>query len=772
MGVALAGPIGNATWSGAGGSGDWQTASDWVSGNLPTTVGSWNLVFSGTTYTTSTNTIGTIALETMSFTNDGSAGRTSAFTLSGSTLSLDNSTIVTTEKTSGSTLTDTIGNTLSLSGANTITAGSGHCLTLAGAMSGAGSLTFAGSGNVNLTGSNSYSGGTTITSGCVQNGFNATEYSNSGFGTGDIFVSGNGAARIRNNSVIKNNFTISGAGGGLGALRGSFGTDGQTATIEGSVTLSGDATVQTAATVSGTNGKLVLAGAVNLGTNTLTFAPGMAATTSNPLNISVTGLVSGSGSVVVSGTGTTVVCLGNANNYSGGTTLVSGILKVGNGSALGSGGLAVNGGTLDLNGRGLSTGALSGSSAGLITSTVSGSASLSVNSASTSTYGGSISDGTGIVSLLKTGGGNLNLTGSNSYSGGTTITGGVVQNGVEASDYSNRAFGTGDITVSGNGTARIRNNSVIQNNFILSGAGGGLGALRGSFGTAGQTATIQGSVTLSGDAMIQAAATASGTGGKLVLAGAVNLGNKTLTLAPTMAADTSNPLGIDVTGVVSGSGSVVVTGTGDTVVYMNNANTYSGGTTLESGVLRVGNGSAVGTGGLVANGGTLDVNGQALAVDSIHLSDPATVLIGISGTGSSEFAHVISAGAVDFGGILSLNFTQNGFATGDRWQLFSSDSSSFSGGFTEIVATGSYGRVTFTEVSAGEWRGDIGTPESQWFMFYEKNGHNLRGSVLAGQLVVVPEPTSIAIAGIGIAIAAWSRIRRSLRSRQPRSLAA
>ena len=310
---------------------------------------------------------------------------------------------------------------------------------------------------------------------------------------------------------------------------------------------------------------------------------------------------------------------------------------------------------------------------------------------------------------------------------------------------------------------RIRNNSTITNNFTLSGSGAGIGALRGSFGTANQTATILGSVTLTGDAMIQTAATASGTGGKLVLAGAVNLGSNTLTLNPNMAASTSSPLGIDVTGVVSGSGSVVVRGTGSTVVFMNNANTYSGGTTLESGILRVGNGSALGTGGLAVNGGTLDVNGKALSVASLQLSDPATALMSISGTGVGDFAHVISSGAVDFAGTLLLDFTQNGFATGDSWQLFSSGSSSFSGGFSSIMAAGAYGPLAFTEISTGEWRADIGTPGSQWFMFYENNNHNFQGRFAAGQLVLVPEPSTLVCAGIGIAIAAWSRIRKHRR---------
>jgi fibronectin-binding autotransporter adhesin len=757
-----------ATWTGGGGSGNWSTSSNWTV--IPTTSGSWALVFGGTTQTTGTNTIGTITVNSLSFTNDGSAGKTGLFTLSGSTLSLTASAVITTTATSGGSLGsgDVVSNPLSLGGATAITLGSGHNLTLSGDISGGGSLAMdvsGGTATLNLTGSSTYSGGTTITGGVVQNGSTASDFYDDAFGTGGIVVSGSGTLRLRNGSTIDNNLTLSGSGGGLGALRGSFGTGNQTATVRGSVTLAGDATIQATATASGTNGTLRLEGPVSLGGNTLTLSPFLVNVTGTPLQIDVTGIISDSGAVVVSGSGASVVQLSNANAYSGGTTITSGILRVGDIAALGTGGLTANGGTLDLNGRNLVVGALSGSSSGLITSLTSGAASLTVNSAVTSTYAGAITNGSGAVSLNKTGSGSLNLTGSSSYSGGTTITGGVVQNGLTASDFYNHAFGTGDIVVSGSGTLRVRNGSTITNNLTLSGSGGGLGALRGSFGTADQVATLKGSVTLAGDATIQATANAGGERGKLVLEGPVNLGGNKLTLSPSLANVVGTPLAIELRGLVYGTGSVVVSGSGSSVVLMDKANTYSGGTTLESGILRVGNNDALGTGGVVVNGGTLDVNGKSLDVASLQMSDPGTVLMSISGTGAGQFAQVLADGTVTFGGSLAIDFTQAGFATGDAWQLFSSSTSTFSGGFASIAATGAYGNVSFTEISDGEWRSDL-ISGNQWLMFYENNLHAVDGRFGAGQLVVVPEPSTVTCAGIGIAIAAWgmrrSRSRRTL----------
>jgi autotransporter-associated beta strand protein len=59
----------------------------------------------------------------------------------------------------------------------------------------------------------------------------------------------------------------------------------------------------------------------------------------------LSGGLSGTGSLVKSGSGTLV--LGASNGYSGGTTLTAGALSLGNSNALGSGTLAINGGTLE-----------------------------------------------------------------------------------------------------------------------------------------------------------------------------------------------------------------------------------------------------------------------------------------------------------------------------------------------------------------------------------------------------------------------------------------
>ena len=770
---SLADPIGNATWTGGGSSGNWSTASNWNPSTAPTTSGTtWNLIFGGMTYTTSTNDIGTITLGTMSFTNNGTSGKTGVFTLSGSTLALVNSAITTTAGGSP----DFVGNALTLSGSSTVTLNNGHSLSLTGDVTGSGSLSAFGSGTntaiLYVAGSNSYSGNTYVTGVRVQNALgnsltNTDKTNNNAFGTGGVYVSGSGSVLVRNSSTIANNFTLAGDGAVIsgvtqGAIKGSFAVADQTATLSGTVTLSDNATLKTASTANLSGNKMVLSGPVNLGARTLTLSPGASGTNATPIEI--TGAVNGTGAIVVDAPGSNVL-LSGANGYTGGTTITSGTLRAGSGTALGTGTVAVIGGGLDLNGISLTIGTLTGSSGGVISSSSAGAVTLTTNSAVTSNYLGTIADGTGVVSVVKTGIGELDLSGSNSYSGGTTVTAGRIQN-VYGNSLTNQAgtndyaFGTGLVTVSGSGTVVIRNSSVIANNFNIGGNGttsgtAVLGAIRASFGVNNQTATLSGSMALSADAKVVSAASTTGlTGNSFLISGPVNLGNNTLTLAPGVSG--SAPLPIVVSGVMSGSGSVVVDGA--SAVYFNAANTYSGTTTVNAGTLG-GSGTIAGAvniqSGTIAPGGSEGAIGT-LTVGSLQLASGATAAMTISDL--ANYDRIVSNSSVGFGatgGSVEVDFTANGFANFSAWQLFSG--SSFNGHLFSFAISGSYGAPSFV-YSDGEWKAYIGG--GQTMSFYEDNTHAIGDRYKAGQLVVVPEPSSLAIAGIGLCVAGWYRLRR------------
>ncbi|MEI4507540.1 autotransporter-associated beta strand repeat-containing protein [Sphingopyxis sp. CCNWLW253] len=130
----------------------------------------------------------------------------------------------------------------------------------------------------------------------------------------------------------------------------------------------------------------------------------------------LSGVISGAGNLVANGSGSWVV--GGANNFTGNVTVTSGTLKMGNAAAFGpTNGLIVNGGTLDLGGFDLVAPSLTGTGGTVAL----GAQTLTVDAKTAQVFGGSI---TGTGGLRKSGAGSLTLTGTNSYTGATTIGGG------------------------------------------------------------------------------------------------------------------------------------------------------------------------------------------------------------------------------------------------------------------------------------------------------------------------------------------------------------
>ena len=760
------------TWTG-GGNGQWSSPPDWGTAVVPRSIGDWSLTFGGTSQTTTTNDIGTINVSALSFTNNGSAGQNAAFTLSGSSLTLSSATITT---TAGGPA-DFVGNALTFTGSSRVQLGGSASLSLTGNISGSGSVAAVGSGTdaaiLYVAGANDYSGNTYVTGARVQNALgssvaNQGDSNNLAFGAGSVIVSGSGTVAVRNSSILANNFTVAGggamvSGASQGAIRGSFGVADQTAVLSGTITLSENATLKTASSSGLSGNKMILSGPVNLGASALTLTPGTSGTNSTPIEI--TGVVAGSGSVVVNGSASSVL-LSGANSYTGGTTITSGTLRAGGSTALGAGSVA-NSAVLDLNGQSLSVGTLSGSTSGLIASSKAGAASLTTNSDVLSNYAGSIADGVGVVSIIKTGTGELDLSGSNSYSGGTTVSAGRIQN-VQSNSVTNPggtndfAFGTGLVTVSGQGTVAIRNSSTIANNFSIGGLGlrsgvSNLGAMRGSFGVNNQTATVTGTVTLSADARITTAASTSNlSGNSLLFSGPMHLGVNRLTFAPGVSG--TNSLPVFVTGVIDGTGGVLVSGSGS-AVYLNGASTYTGDTIVSSGTLG-GNGSVasavtVNDGGVIAPGRSANTTG-VLGVGSLQLNSGAVAAMEITGTSADLYDQIVASDSVSFGGALSINFNQSGFQNYDVWQLFSG--ASYGGQFSSVAATGAYGLLTFANVGGGEWKADLGGGQS--FSFYEDNSHAIGGRYIAGQLVLVPEPSALVIAGVGVVLIGWRVLGR------------
>ena len=177
-----------------------------------------------------------------------------------------------------------------------------------------------------------------------------------------------------------------------------------------------------------------------------TFIPNVGTT------LTLAGAVGGVGGLTMAGGGTLV--LAGASSYSGGTTVNAGTLQLGLGASLFAGGaLTVNGGILNLNGNTQTVGALSGTGGTIAL----GAGTLTTNSSANTTLATQI---TGTGGLTKQGLGTLNLTGTNTYTGPTSVMAGTLA--VNGSLTSNVAVGAAG-TLGGNGTITglVTNNGII-----------------------------------------------------------------------------------------------------------------------------------------------------------------------------------------------------------------------------------------------------------------------------------------------------------------------
>ncbi|HAK3373170.1 TPA: fibronectin-binding autotransporter adhesin ShdA [Salmonella enterica] len=307
--------------------------------------------------------------------------------------------------------------------------------------------------------------------------------------------------------------------------------------------------------------------------------------------------VTGEGQIVKSGSDELIVT--GDNTYSGGTTISGGTLTADHADSLGTGAVA-NSGVLQV-GEGELENTLSGS--GSLVKTGTGELTLSGDntySGGTTITGGTLTadyadslgsgdiDNSGVLkvgegdlentlsgsgSLVKTGTGELTLSGNNTYSGGTTITGGTL-----TADHADSL-----------GTGTIANNGVLQV---------GEGELENTLsGTGSLVKTGTGELTLSGDNTYSGGTTI--TGGTLTADHADSLGTGAIANSGVLQVGEG-----ELENTLSGSGSLVKTGTGE--LTLNGDNDYSGGTTIDDGVLIADHADSLGT-GAVANNGVLQV---------------------------------------------------------------------------------------------------------------------------------------------------------------------
>ncbi|EEI7993251.1 autotransporter outer membrane beta-barrel domain-containing protein, partial [Salmonella enterica subsp. enterica] len=371
--------------------------------------------------------------------------------------------------------------------------------------------------------------------------------------------------------------------------------------------------------------------------------------------------ISGSGQVVKSGDD--ALTLSGANTYTGGTTINGGTLVASNVEALGSGDVT-NNAVLELNTGGTFDNAISGS--GQVVK--SGDETLTLSGSNTYTGGTTINDGTLIATsvdalgsgdvtdnatlelntggtfdnvisgsgqVVKSGGDTLTLSGNNSYTGDTLISDGtLVATNLEA-------LGTGDVT--NNATLELNTGGDFTNNI----SGSGQVVKSGD-----ETLTLSGSNTYRGGTII--------SGGTLVATSVEALGTGSVTNNATLELNT----GGDFDNAISGSGQVVKSG--DETLTLSGANTYRGGTTINDGTLIAASVNALGSGD-IDNYASLQLNASGQFVTAnLTTHDNATTAIG---AGSALRANTLTQEANSTLAVHLTDSNSGAIVTADRANL-------------------------------------------------------------------------------------------------------
>ncbi|MBC8039298.1 MAG: autotransporter-associated beta strand repeat-containing protein [Opitutaceae bacterium] len=544
--------------------------------------------------------------------------------------------------------------------------------TQSGVISGTGDITKSGAGLLTLSGANTYTGGTILAGGIL-----ALDHADALGGTDSISFTG-GTLRYSSvgttdySALIKNSTSAvaidtNGEHAEFASAWSASNTAGLTKSGGGSLTFSGDLSAFTGPVIVG-GGTLAFNGSGPLtftslsGTGNLYLGPFALTVGASGTSGAFSGNISGLASLTKTGAGT--LTLSGANTYSAGTTLAGGTLAANSAGALGStGSILFTGGTLQFS-----------------------SANTTDYSARFSTAAGQQyrfdTNGQRVIlaqaltssgaTLTKSGAGTLVLSGANSYSGGTWLTGGTIELAA------NNVLGSGAVTITDAGLRAAGAPRTLTNALFLSGVFtvgrsttfSGLTTLNATTtivasnpdGLANADTTFSGSITGNFGLTLAEGAGANGIGtGYIVLSNAnTYTGGTTLRTRVSINSDTalghaSGALTMDggtlrqttgivsdraitlsagggtfdsdgassLTGTISGAGGLTKSGSG--TLTLSGTNTYAGGTRVEAGLLNLDLNDDIGSGGLVLAGGDLNLASSTFLSAPLTLTSDATI---------------------------------------------------------------------------------------------------------------------------------------------------
>jgi autotransporter-associated beta strand protein len=505
---------------------------------------------------------------------------------------------------------------------------------------------------------------------------------------------------------------------------------GLTKSGSGTLTLAADNAFTGLTTISGGTLQIGTGGSSGAVTGGIVLSNAASVVFDRATDLTYAGSISGTGSLTKRGAGS--LTLSGSNLFAGGISISGGSLLTTNINSLASAkAFTIDGGTLATAANSASSGISSkvsslsiGAGGATIRSDLRFDASgvFSGSSPTSSlTYGTTSGTASDVVFVI---------SGANTYAGGTKL-----ESGIHLVVDNNAAFGTGTLDLAG---ASIRSRQT--------------GAK-----------TLANPVTISANTRF---ATAGIVDHDLWFTGPVTLSGGSRTLQVDMFPAVGHA-GVFINGQIGDGGNGYgITKTGTGLLSFGGNNTYTGATTISAGTLLVNGTQAGGSltvdagatlGGSGVIGGDVTVNGilspgnspGELTLASLVLGGSSTTLMQIDGiTRGTQYDAVTLTGLTGptYGGTLSLVFGNgSAFADDTMFDLFSFTGST-SGGFSGVTSTGFY---------AGTW-----TNNNDGSFKLEQGGQTLTFSQATGDIVVVPEPTSLAIAAIGIALAGASRLRR------------
>ena len=306
------------------------------------------------------------------------------------------------------------------------------------------------------------------------------------------------------------------------------------------------------------------------------------------------------------------------------------------------------------------------------------------------TISGAISNGgaTGHVALTVSGSGTWILSGANAYTGATSINSGILnyQNGT--------AFGTNSaITVASGATAQVQGGITGGSNTLkISGAG--------ASGATGALENVSGTNAYGGLITLGAAATISSDAGTLTLSNTGTITGATFGLTLTGA---GNGTIASIVGTTTGT----LTKNGLGTWILSGANTYTGATNINAGILNYQNLTAFGghSAITVASGATAQVQGSITGTGTSAMTISGSGATGATGalenvSGTNTYAGLLALGAAatisSDAGTLTLSNTGTILGSGDALTLTGGGN----GTIASIIGTGA---GTLTKSGVGTW---------------------------------------------------------------------